>query len=217
MIPKPVFSPATAAAFATTLIVLGIVGWSAGWLAASSELKGLGTGETPSPSTSRSAPASATPASPTPVTSRPTATATTLPPNAIEMPDLLGQKYLDARRAAFGLGLSVNVHFNRSEDEPAGTVVETNPRAGEYVLKGWTISIHVTGAVPQLEVPELIGLPCKKAKDRLIELGLTIGSYPSGEKGAVYKADPVAGTKLPWNSRVKLYCSESASPGTSSG
>ena len=206
-------SPATTATFAATLLVLAVVGWSVGWLAADGEGKAQGLGD-PSPSVAVSS-APPPPPSPTPdaspdQTPPPTATPEPTRSNTFAMPDLRGQHFIAARKEATSRKLGVNVRFDAEGRGEDGTVVATNPEPDLYVWPGLTITLYVKGPAPDVEVPELIGQPCGQAKDMLVDRGLTIHSYPSGEEGNVYKTDPVAGTRLKWNGRVMLYCSTSA-------
>ncbi len=200
------------AAFATTLIVFGIVGWSTGWLVASGEQTNLGQDPSPGPVVTQETPKKTTPApspTPSPASTRSSpAGPCASDPNAFSMPDLVGMKYLEARRKAHDLGVTVNVHFNQPGRGPDGTVVSTNPVEKWCVPKGTAISLEVTGPAPKVKVPEVLGQPCKpNAKDKVIDVGLTIEAYPSGDRGTVYKVEPQVGTELPWNAKVNLYCS----------
>ncbi len=212
-------SPGTMAAFATTLIVFGVVGWTTGWLVASGEQTDLG-GPTPGPTVTQEptkrAPSPTPP--PTPSPTRAPAGPCATPANAFAMPNLVGQQYMEARRKGLSLGVTVNVHFNQEGNRLDGIVVGTNPEKDVCYLKGSAISLYVTGPVPKVKVPEVLGLMCKpNAVAKVIDVGLTIDDYPGGDKGRVYKTEPSIGTELPWNAKVKLYCSESASPGTVTG
>ncbi len=199
------FSPAATAAFVTTLVVLGLVGWSIGWLAADTELAG---GEPTKGPTATAVPSR----TPTPAVSRtptPAASATATPrrTDAFAMPELVGRKFLEARQDAFKLKLGVEVRFNEPADgKPAGTVMRTNPRAKDFVYPGLTIFLYVSGPPPKVTVPVLAGKTCEEAKDVLVQLGLRVGSYPGGPNGKVVKTEPPALKELVWNDPVDIHC-----------
>lgn len=199
----------TVAAFATTLVVLGIVGWSAGWLVAGADARNR---EVATPS------ASATMASPTRLpspaasarhseTPEPTPTRT----DAFAMPDLLKKDFRVARLEAAAARLGVNIVFGETGADD-GTVVRTNPESGIFVYPGLTVSLYVAGDAPKLNVPDVEGSSCREGRNALLKAGLLIEGYPSGEKGTVQKTEPAAGTEVAWNTRVRVFCAQSASP-----
>jgi hypothetical protein len=199
------------AAFVSTLLLLGIVGWSAGWLAAGSELEHRGQVD---PTTS--AQASKPPvASPTPKPSpTPTATGTDTPTVApsregqFEMPDLVNKDFRAARLEAIGKKLGVNVAFNERSIRKEGTVVSTNPVPGVLVFPGVTITLRVVGPPPKVTVPQIVDKPCGEGKDAVLDAGLKIAAYPSGERGTVRNVEPAPGETLNWNDSVKIFCSQ---------
>jgi len=202
-------SLATAATFGATLVVLGIVGWTAGWLAAGPGEQDLGQGQ---PSHSPSVVTSPTPKPSLSPTLKPTSTPSPAPlrTDAFPMPDLIGEHFQKARQEAASLRLGVEVRFGEPANRPDGTVVRTDPDPKDLVYPGLTIFLYVAGEAPVVEVPDLTGQPCHEGKDALIQAGLKIDSYPSGEKGLVQWTDPPAGTRVKWNDRVKLFCAERA-------
>jgi beta-lactam-binding protein with PASTA domain len=201
------FSPAATAAFVTTLVVLGLVGWSIGWLAAGTE---LASGEPTKSPTVTSAP-TRTP-SPTPTrtaSSSPTASANPQRTDAFAMPDLVGKKFLVARQQAFDLKLGVTVKFDEpANGKPTGTVMKTTPEAKDFVWRGLTIVLHVAGAPIKLAVPVLVGKTCNEGKDTLVQAGFRV-AYATQERGKVTKSDPPAFTEMVWNDEVKLHCAAS--------
>lgn len=212
------FSPATTAAFATTMLVLAIVGWSIGWLAGgtATPVGQQSPDRTSSPTASATAPKSPT-GSPTRSASPTTSTTRA---DAFPMPDLLNKPFRAARTQALNLKLGVEVKF--SEANPSkkadGTVLRTQAEAKDLVWPGLTIFLYVAGPAPAEVVPYEIGKDCVAAKDHLVdELGFKI-DYPSGRNGKVYKTDPGGASVAPWGSEIKLYCSPSgAAAGVSTG
>jgi hypothetical protein len=193
------FSPAAVAAFLTTLLVLAVVGWSIGWLAAGTDLAGQETNASASPSTVASRLTTPS-ASPSPSASP--------AKDAFGMPKLVGLKFREARQKAFDLGLGVTIHFDQPGSFQPGTVAKTTPDEGILVHAGLTIVLYVTGPAPKVTIPLVTGNTCGDGKDALVAAGLRIGSYPSGDKGRVVKTDPLALTEVTWNDAVKLYCTQ---------
>jgi hypothetical protein len=201
------FSPAATAAFVTTLVVLGLVGWSIGWLAAGTELASSEPTRTPATTGAPSRVATPT-ASPTRAAT-PTATPNPQRTDAFAMPDLVGKKFLEARQQAFDLRLGVTVKFDApANGKPAGTVMSTTPEAKDYVWRGLTIVLHVAGAPVKVSVPVLVGKTCNEGKDALVHAGFRV-TYPTQDKGNVVKSEPPAFTEGLWNDEVKLYCAAS--------
>lgn len=197
------FSPGATAAFVTTLVVLGLVGWSIGWLAAGTDLKSQGDADrTPSASPTPSRSPSKAP-SPTPL---PTGTPTRT--DYFAMPNLVGKKFRDARQDAIKLKLGVTVEFDEPSGRPAGTVVKTFPEEKFWVWPGLQIILYVAGPAPKVAVPAVAGKTCEEGKDELVLAGLRIESYPTGNKGKVVKTDPAALTQVTWNEQVKVYCAQ---------
>jgi PASTA domain len=205
------FTPAVTVAFVSTLLLLSIVGWSAGWVAAGNELERQGHVD---PTTSAQ-PTKAPTSSPSPVrSSAPTSpkqsntpTATPSRPDQFAMPNLVNQNFQLARAAAREKKLGVNVSFNEPSSKADGMVARTFPDAGVFVWPGVTIQLYVAGPAPEVLVPQVVDKPCGEGKDAILEAGLKIQAYPSGERGNVTKVEPVPGTKLKWNDEVKLFCS----------
>jgi hypothetical protein len=199
------------AAFVSTLLLLGIVGWSAGWVAAGSELENKGQID-PTTTTQASKPAatSPTPARPTPspsptANSSPAATPTRA--DQFEMPNLVNKDFRAARVTAREKKLGVDVVFNEPSRKADGFVEKTVPEAGYYVFPGLTIHLHVAGPAPAVFVPDIMDKPCEDAKNMVLDAGLKITAYPSGERGKVKNSEPASGAAAHWNDGVKLYCS----------
>lgn len=195
------------AAFVSTLLLLGIVGWSAGWVAAGSELERQGQID-PTTTTQASKPPTSSP-TPRPTASPATVETPTGTPSRegqFDMPDLVNKDFRVARLEARSKKLGVNVVFNERSIRANGTVVSTNPVAGVLVFPGVTITLRVAGPAPRVYVPEIVGKPCGEGRDAVLEAGLKIKEYPSGEKGNVTKVEPAPGEPLFWNGEVRIFC-----------
>jgi hypothetical protein len=125
------------------VVLLGLIGLGL-WLA----MKGQPT-PVPSPSVvPSSAVSSASPTqSPTP-TASPTPTVTMVP-----VPVLRGATVNDAQQALQAQGLNSTV-VNRVSDQPAGTVIDTDPPAGTQVPAGTEVTLFVATPPPSSANPE---------------------------------------------------------------
>jgi beta-lactam-binding protein with PASTA domain len=188
------------AAFLTTLLVLAVVGWSVGWLAASADSPVQETDASAKPST----PANRLSASPRPASASPSAS-----PTAFGMPRLVGKTFRQARQQAFDLKLTVVIHFGEpAKNLPPGTVARTAPEETVLIRPGFQIVLYVTGPAPKVTVPMLAGKTCGEGTDALIQAGLKPHDYPSGDRGKVVKTDPPALMELTWDDPVDVYCAQ---------
>lgn len=203
------FSPAATAAFATTFLVLAIIGWSIGWLAG-----GAGnpvSQESPEPTaTSRPAQVTKSPTpSPTPSKTPSASTTAVSTADAFPMPNVVGKEFREARAELLALKVGVEVHFNAPSERKQGTVERQEAKAGVLIQKGWTMQLYVSGSAPYTTMPNVVGKACTAAKDELVDIhGFKIDSYPSGTRGKVTKIEPTATAVVVWGTSVKLYCVE---------
>jgi len=195
---------------AVGLVICAVVGALGGYLlAGGGEIDDPQAGAGPTATTERTQNTPRSTPSRTP-TRRPTQTAPQI--GQMELPNLVGMDFEEAREELRGHGLGVQVEFGNAGSNR--TVASTNPRAGASVKRGITVRLTVVGAAPEVVVPDVVGQSCAQAARRLVDDGL-YPRYPTGEKGLVRNQDPVAGTTRHWNERVALHCSTSAEPTSS--
>jgi hypothetical protein len=205
--PKQGISPTMIAVIATSVLVLSIVGATGGWLLA-------GSPET-DPSASPTAGPVATSASPkTSPSASPSVSPSPLPSTSkasFGLPDPGTQPFQDYFTLLRSLKLGVDVRFG--EAGTAGQVVRTEPAIGSEVTIGKQIHVYVAGDAPQVTVPDVLGVPCNNAKDRLGPAGL-FPDYMSGREGVVLQQDPdpAKGGTAKWNDKVQLFCGQPVSP-----
>lgn len=81
------------------------------------------------------------------------------------VPDVTNKSIAQARttleQAGFKVGTETEVY---SSTVPAGSVVSTDPQAGEQAVKGSTIKINVSKGTEQVTVPDLKGKSADEAK-----------------------------------------------------
>jgi len=119
------------------LVLLGVLAFGL-WLI----LRGDGSADpTPAPTPTTAAPTTARPTTAAPTTTAPSPTATT--PTAVPVPDVEGLTVLEAGEALSDAGLSARLSYVDS-DQPAGTVIATDPEIGTQVKTGATITLIVS-------------------------------------------------------------------------
>ena len=98
----------------------------------------------------------------------------------IEMPDVRGLKKADAIAKIEKMGLKVGrVSERASDEEEAGTVIASDPRAGTRVTKGETVDLVISKgkkAKKSSGVPDVTGLPLESAQKALTSAGFKVGS-----------------------------------------
>jgi serine/threonine-protein kinase len=110
-------------------------------------------------------------------------------------------------------------------NQPAGTVLRTNPKAGTAVWPGSAIDLIIAKRGSQVKVPNVVGMDRTSAARALRDEGLTVGSVsevvvPNQPAGRVLRTDPAAGTAVPAGSAVNLVVTAkapSAKPSDSDG
>jgi hypothetical protein len=205
--------PGTIAAIAVAVLVLAVIGATAGYFAAGNPRNSAAdTGTTP-PATSTPTPLESTPTN-TPTTADPTTNTPSAGVPGFALPNLVGQDFEDARRKLRELGLGWRLVFGQSGDDK--TVGSTTPRAGSPVRRGTTVTLNVRGQAPVATIPGVVGIACTQAAALIVDHGL-YPQYPTGRTGTVYKQEPEAGgtTTVRWNDQVKIYCG-TASPNPTS-
>ncbi|MEU9505627.1 PASTA domain-containing protein [Micromonospora sp. NPDC048170] len=122
------------------LLLLGVLGVGL-WLALQPADDGPG-GPEPSPSVSRASPTTAAPTSAAPTTSPPSASPSPSPAAQLPMPPVLNLPLETAQAILDDVGLGHRVEYETS-DRPAGTVVRSEPEAGELVPEDEEVTLVV--------------------------------------------------------------------------
>jgi serine/threonine-protein kinase len=120
-----------------------------------------------------------------------------------EVPELMGKSRASAQYAIEAAGFKMGEPKLEDSEKPVDQVIAQNPKAGKQLKKGETIDITISLGPKAVEVnmPELIGLTDKQAKDALKKAGLIAGAADK-EYSSDYPKDTVMwqqykkGTKL---------------------
>ena len=133
-------------------------------------------------------------------------------------PDLSGETVKAATSIADDRGLDVAVTSEEySETAPEGTVIGTEPAAGDDIIDGGTVDLILSKGKERYKVPDLAGLDEKKAANILADNNLRVGSkdhrYSAKfESGDVIRTSIKAGKRVKPDTEVDLIMSKGRRP-----
>ncbi|MFG2165280.1 PASTA domain-containing protein [Micromonospora chersina] len=146
------------------LLLIALIGLGV-WLALRAADRGAEPGLSPSAVPSTAPQTSVTPSTAAPSSSPPSSPPTTTAAAEVPVPPLVGLPESAARAALDRLGVDYRVRY-RTSDQPAGTVIDTDPEAGETVAEGDQVTIVVaraaaptTGATTSAPAPTVTATP----------------------------------------------------------
>ncbi|WP_131098113.1 Stk1 family PASTA domain-containing Ser/Thr kinase [Streptomonospora litoralis] len=127
-------------------------------------------------------------------------------PQTVEMPDLVGQNAQDARAALEDDGFTrIQEEEADSEDQPAGTVIGTDPEPGSDADREAPVTLTVSAG---FDIPDVVGRQQDQARNMLQEKGLrvSITEQPSEDvpEGEVISQEPGAGGTVSSGDSVTL-------------
>jgi serine/threonine-protein kinase len=128
----------------------------------------------------------------------------------ITMPDVRNQQEAAATQALADVGLTNVTTTEVESDQPAGTVLGTDPAPGNQVGAGTRITLQVSGGVTTIAVPNVIGQTETAARAALQNAGFTnIRTQPtendgSVEEGQVLNTNPEPGTEVEPDTEIVL-------------
>jgi membrane peptidoglycan carboxypeptidase len=131
--------------------------------------------------------------------------------NPVFVPNVTG-KTAEAAKAEIELAeLNYSKGSKVDSDLPAGTVVRTNPAAGESVPRGTTVKVYISNGQAQA-LPDVTGVDVTTAKNDLNNAGWTnvVGvcespPTPGPPDLTVYKTDPAPGAVVNKATVIKLH------------
>lgn len=131
----------------------------------------------------------------------------------VEVPDLLGKSYSEAKEALNKLGLGIKLGETKSSDQyEAGQIISQSEEAGTKVDANTTIVVDVCGDGEKVEVPDVKGYTEEKAKSALEALGLSVDIKEVANEevaaGKVISTSPAAGKKIDKSSVVTVVVSK---------
>ena len=137
----------------------------------------------------------------------------------LTMPDLKSMSRSNAEEKLKKMGLKIGAVFEENSKEPAGTVINQDPRSGSKITKGQTVDITVSLGEKKKEVTvqNYTGLSVDSAKSNLEANGLSLGGISeetsTKPKGTVIGQSPAAGSTTTEGGSVSLIISSGSSGG----
>ena len=122
------------------------------------------------------------------------------------VPNVLGYARRGAINAMEAAKLQVNEVTRSVSEEPAGIIIDQDPKAGGLVKLGTLVTIGVNDLV---KVPEVVGMNVEAAKNALTSANLTLGEVTTrtadeGVTGIVASQNPPAGSMAAIRAAVRL-------------
>ncbi|MEV2249084.1 Stk1 family PASTA domain-containing Ser/Thr kinase [Streptomyces sp. NPDC050147] len=131
-----------------------------------------------------------------------------------KVPPLLAKTESAAKKRLGEAGLDVkDVKRAYSDTDKRGTVMATEPEAGERIRDNGSVTLTVSRGPEIVKVPSLKGAPLSEAKNKLEDAGLAPGMTNKAfsedvRKGSVIGTDPEAGTKRKAGSAIAITLSK---------
>lgn len=125
----------------------------------------------------------------------------------ITMPDITGMTIDQARLRLKNLGLVIGkISAGTDDSKEDGVILMQSPPGDSKVTKGATVDVTVNRVKSKkVELPNLVGMTVKDAKDALASLGLNATISGAGDNTAVItQQSPEAGSSLDANTSVAL-------------
>ena len=126
----------------------------------------------------------------------------------ITIPDLQGMSFDQAREKLKALGLSIGkISYESDSSKEDGVVISQGLQAGGKASKGATVDITINQTKgTTVEIPNVVGMTIKEAKEALGNLGLSIGKISgSNEDSAVVTAvSPAPGSSVKRDESITL-------------
>jgi serine/threonine-protein kinase len=131
---------------------------------------------------------------------------------SVRIPDVVGDAAEDATKELEDDQLTVATQ-KRASSKQAGTVIETEPAAGEEVACGSEVTLFVSKGVNLISLPDFTGLSQEDAESQLDGLGLiaNVDTRDADEpEGTVISQSPPAGAEVERGDTVRLVVSSGA-------
>ena len=132
---------------------------------------------------------------------------------SILLPHMAGRDVYEVATELRNLGLIVNT-VAKSSPREAGRVLGSEPRAGESVPKGTTVTLTVSQGEKQstVRVPQLVGLSRSDALIRLwlcqLNVGEVIEAPSDAPAGTVFRQSHTEGTVVLPGTKITIYVSQ---------
>ena len=117
-------------------------------------------------------------------------------PEQVTVPNLVGLPQSEAINRLQTAGLQVGAITSENSDQPAGTVLDSNPKEGDEVDKGKAVDLVISTG--EVEVPDVVGETQSAAEGILTREGfdpnVVFQETDEGEDGTVISQSPSGGS-----------------------
>ncbi|GGR44503.1 serine/threonine-protein kinase [Nocardioides luteus] len=142
---------------------------------------------------------------------------TALGPQSTPAPDVTGLTQEKAMAELSAAKLKGKVKQEPSDSVAVGVVISQDPPAGQEIEEGETVTLTVSTGPPNREMPNVVGMSQKAAKDLLEDdpysFSVKIETVDSDEpKGTVIESDPVADQSVTTGKSTEVVLSVSKGP-----
>jgi beta-lactam-binding protein with PASTA domain len=131
----------------------------------------------------------------------------------VAVPNVVGLTQAASTTAITDANLTVGAVTNASSTTvPAGSVISQSPIAGTQVVTGSAVALVVSSGLPQVTVPNVVGLTQAAATTAITDGNLIVGAVTTASSttvsaGSVISQTPVAGVQVAPGSAVALVVS----------
>ncbi|TNM69025.1 Stk1 family PASTA domain-containing Ser/Thr kinase [Streptomyces sp. NP160] len=127
----------------------------------------------------------------------------------VTVPVVVGETQQSAEARLRAEGLSVSGTTERADPAAAGTVIDSDPEAGQQVEAKSAVALVLSSGPAAVQVPDVVGQTQEQAAARLDQQGLVLGTVspqdaPQLRAGTVISTNPPAGTSLEPGATVEL-------------
>nr|WP_081892331.1 Stk1 family PASTA domain-containing Ser/Thr kinase [Bifidobacterium biavatii] len=134
------------------------------------------------------------------------------------MPDVTGQPKDAALATLKGYGLLPTVYTEASDTVPEGSVIRTDPAAGQQLEQDQQITVYVSSGPEPVTVPDCAaGQSYADCAAAMTAAGLNPTAGGTGESGVVESINPTAGTQVDKGSNVTITTKKAESSNTENG
>jgi serine/threonine-protein kinase len=130
-----------------------------------------------------------------------------IPPDTVEVPNLIGLEREQATQMVNDAGLALGTVTERRSPTTPGLVIMQSPESYARAPKGTKVDL-VVSRVPVMKVPNLIGVELENALELIRNLGLSIGEVIRRESvsklGTVISQSITAGTQVSSGTKIDI-------------
>lgn len=130
----------------------------------------------------------------------------------IEVPELKGMTYQEAKELLNGMSLGINQQLGVNDDYPEGQIYDQSVEAGTGVAEHTQITVYVSSARQTFMLSDVTGMDYGDAKEQLESRGLVVKlAYEKNddvETDKVIRTDPEAGEQVAEGDEITMYVCE---------